>query len=66
MTISELKKREEAKRERNWDPRKRWKAIQAMITWAESQPTVRRNTRAACLRKQAVLLRSTHDRTPRS
>ena len=58
MTISELKKREERKRERNWDPRKRWKAIQAMITWAESLPSVRRNTRGACLRKQAALIRS--------
>ncbi len=43
---------EEAKRERNWDPRVRWQVIQDTITWAESQRTVRRNTPAACLAKQ--------------
>ena len=58
MSISELKRREEAKRERNWDPQERWKAVQAMIAWAESLPSVRRNTPAACLRKQRAILRS--------
>ena len=57
MNISELKKKEELKRERNWNPQKRWKVIQATITWAEAQASVPRNSRQACLRKQAHLLR---------
>ena len=52
----ELIEREEAKRERNWDPALRWKVIQDTITWAEQQATVRRNTPAACLAKQRRLL----------
>jgi len=58
MTISKLKKKEELKRERNWDPRKRWKAIQETISWAETLAAVPRNSREACLRKQARLLGS--------
>lgn len=43
--ISELKAREEAKRDRMYDPALRWKHIQEMITWAElnMQPHLRRN-----------------------
>ena len=48
-SFSELKRREEAKREKCWDPLQRWQVIQEMITWAESLPTVRRNTPARCL-----------------
>ncbi|MBC8871531.1 MAG: hypothetical protein H8E44_19070 [Planctomycetes bacterium] len=55
--IDGLKKAEEAKRDRNWDARQRWKALQDMIAWAEAQATVRRNTREACLREQARKLR---------
>ena len=58
MNISTLKKKEEIKRERNWDPQERWKVIQATITWAESQTAFPRNSRHACLRKQACLLRA--------
>jgi hypothetical protein len=47
---------EAAKRDRNWDPAERWKAIQGTIAWAEQQRTVRRNTREACLANQARLL----------
>ncbi len=47
---------EEAKRLRNWDPKQRWLALQAMIAWAESQSTVRRNTKEACLANQRRLL----------
>jgi len=50
--LSELIAAEEAKRERNWDPKLRWKVIQDTITWAEQQQTVRRNTPAACLAEQ--------------
>jgi hypothetical protein len=42
---------EGAKRDRMWDPRKRWEAAQATITWAEK--TVQRNTRRRCLEEQA-------------
>ena len=45
----DLKRREEQKREAAWDPLQRWLAIQATITWAESQVTVRRNTKQKCL-----------------
>jgi hypothetical protein len=54
--LSELIQREEAKRERNWDPVKRWKVIQDTIAWAEQQATARRNTPAACLARQRRLL----------
>ena len=54
----DLKAREEAKRERNWDPAMRWKVIQDTITWAESQGTVDRNTPAARLKEQAEKLAS--------
>jgi len=56
--LSELIRREHAKRERNWNPAERWRVIQETITWAEQLPTVRRNTRAACLAHQARLLAS--------
>jgi hypothetical protein len=45
----ELKRREEEKRERMWDPGERWRVIQETIAWAEAQATVRRNTPARCL-----------------
>ena len=47
-----LKRDEEAKRERAWNPAERWRVLQETITWAESQPNVRRNTPAACVREQ--------------
>lgn len=50
--LSELIAAEEAKRERNWDPKRRWQVIQETIAWAEAQQTVRRNTPAACLAEQ--------------
>ena len=55
-TLTELIQDEEAKRWRNWDPKQRWQALQAMIAWAESQATVRRNTKEACLANQQRLL----------
>jgi len=56
--LSELIRREHAKRERNWNPVERWRVIQETITWAEQLPTVGRNTRVACLAHQARLLAS--------
>jgi hypothetical protein len=55
-SFSELVGREQAKRERNWEAKQRWRVIQDTITWAESQPTVRRNTKEACLANQQRLL----------
>jgi hypothetical protein len=44
-----LKRAEEQKREAAWDPAERWRVLQATITWAEAQATVRRNTPQRCL-----------------
>ncbi len=52
----DLKRREEAKREALWDAAQRWRVIQEMITWAESQATVRRNTPEKCLELQRAKL----------
>jgi hypothetical protein len=56
MTDTEFINQEEAKRLRNWNPQNRWLAMQEMITWAESQATVRRNTKEARLEHQRQLL----------
>jgi hypothetical protein len=44
-SLEDLKSLEEAKRERAYDPVKRWQHIQATITWAEANlpPEKRRN-----------------------
>ena len=60
----ELKRREEEKREKCWDPAERWRVIQEMITWAESLPTVRRNTPARCLELQRAKLAQAGDAGP--
>jgi hypothetical protein len=52
----DLERREELKREAHWDPAERWRVIQEMIVWAESQATVRRNTPARCLELQRAKL----------
>lgn len=56
--LSRLIQEEEAKRLRNWDSALRWKVIQETITWAETQTSVRRNTKEACLANQRRLLAS--------
>lgn len=48
-----LKQREELKRERQWNPLERWLALQATLTWADAQSTVRRHTPADRLKEQA-------------
>jgi hypothetical protein len=55
--LDALKRYEEEKRERNWDPAERWRVLQATITWAESQATVRRNTPQRCLELQRAKLK---------
>jgi hypothetical protein len=49
---ADLHAAENARRERCWNPVQRWQALQATITWAENQATVRRNTPARCLEQQ--------------
>lgn len=48
-----IKAEEEAKRERNWDPVKRWQAIQETIAWVEAQAKEPRNSKANRLREHA-------------
>jgi len=50
--FTELKFREERKREAAWDAAERWRVLQETITWAEAQATVRRNSRQRCLELQ--------------
>jgi hypothetical protein len=50
----DLKVAEEAKRERMWDARERWAALQNTISWAEAQQTVKRNTPIHQARSQAA------------
>lgn len=54
--MNDLIAAEEAKRDRHLDPAERWRLIQSAIAWAESQQTVGRNTKEACLANQARLL----------
>ncbi len=51
-------KAEEARRDRNWDPRDRWNAILQTIEFAEAQQPTRRNSKKACLERQSLLERS--------
>lgn len=55
-TNDDLKRAEEQKREASWDAAQRWRVLQETITWAESQPTVRRNTPEVCLALQKAKL----------
>jgi hypothetical protein len=47
---------EELKRERCADPKIRWQVLQETIAWVDSQQRVPRNSRQACLAKQAKLI----------
>jgi hypothetical protein len=53
MTRATLKRREERKRERHWDPALRWKVIQDTITWAEAQAPLPRNSPQRCRAEEA-------------
>jgi hypothetical protein len=48
----ELKQFEERKREAHWDPVERWRLIQEMIAWVDSQADVPRNSKQRCLELQ--------------
>ncbi|MGD0516239.1 MAG: hypothetical protein ABSA26_01775 [Thermoguttaceae bacterium] len=54
--FSELIRREEAKRDRIWDPAERWRMIEEMIDWADAQKSVPRNSKEGCLAAQRKLL----------
>jgi hypothetical protein len=51
--MESLKRAEELRRERMWEPLERWRAIMRTISWAERQGAGTRNERAARLREQA-------------
>lgn len=53
---SDLKRHEEAKRERLVDPKVRWRVLQQAIVWTDQQKHLPRNTREACIRKQTIIL----------
>jgi len=54
--FADLVRREQAKREACWNPLQRWRVLQQMITWAEAQTTLRRNTPQTCLRLERAKL----------
>jgi hypothetical protein len=56
--LAEILAREEAKRERVWDPVERARVLLATLAWAEAQlrPEQRRNTKKSALKRQAMLL----------
>ncbi len=45
QAMSNTKEQEEAKREKAWDPKKRWKVLQETIAWMEANlpPEQKRN-----------------------
>ncbi len=52
----DLKRREEQKREANWDAAERWRVLQETIAWADSQAFIPRNLSARCLELQKANL----------
>ena len=57
MTRNDLKRREELKRERNWNAQMRWKVLQDTLTWADAQANVQHNTPTRRLEEQARKIR---------
>ena len=53
---NDLKRREEAKRERATAPLVRWEAVQQFMAWATAQSTAPKMTPAACKAKERRLL----------
>lgn len=45
--LSQLKKDEEARRDRCWEPKQRWRVFEDTVSWVESQQAVARNTPAS-------------------
>jgi hypothetical protein len=55
----DLKRQEEAKRDRHWSPAERWRIIQETIDWADAQAPVSRNSMTRCLELQRRKLAAT-------
>jgi hypothetical protein len=55
--MRDLKKAEELKRERNWNPAMRWRVLQDTIAWVEAQRAARRNDPAERRREETARLR---------
>lgn len=51
-SLSSQIQREEAKRNRCWDLRDRWRVLQETITWADAQLSPPRNSPQSCLARQ--------------
>jgi len=51
-TTGDLKRLEEERRERHWDPRLKWQVIQRTISWADRQSTCQRNSKANRLKEE--------------
>lgn len=60
-----LKQAEEAKRDRCWNPRRRWKALMETLNWAEAQAASPRNTPANRIREQNRKLQGSPSRERR-
>jgi len=45
-----------------WDPAERWRMIEEMIDWADSQKPVPRNSKEGCLAAQRKWIERMHDR----
>ncbi len=56
--IRELKRREEAKRNRCWPAKERWQALLKTIAWAEAQQPVPRSAPQARLAEERRMLRT--------
>jgi hypothetical protein len=50
--FSLLLRREEAKRNRLWDPMERWRMNEELIVWTDAQQPIPRNSRQGCLAAQ--------------
>ena len=62
----DLKRYEEEKRERHWDPAERWRVIQEAIAWADAQAVVPRNSKARCLELQKKKVAASPEEASRS
>jgi hypothetical protein len=49
---------EEQKRDACWDPVERWKVLQQVISWIDSQQPIPRNSPRGCLQHQQEHLRA--------
>jgi len=62
--LDELKRREEQKRDAQWDALERWRLWQEMIDWLDGQASVPRNSPAKCLELQWAKLAARDEKGP--